>query len=126
MNTPWCVKITCLPQGIKAEDLANRLGLPPNDVEIPKTHVANYYAWVNGFSDELSANKFAQNWNNVKIHFSTIKCKAVPTKSNVLLRRPPPVPGPSYIRSSSSHHSERLAMHRTNRIPGENEIYRCK
>jgi hypothetical protein len=93
MVTPWCVKVTCLSQGSDTDILANKFGVDRDTIDVPRNQQGpNYYAWINGFSSEQYANDFVEKWNNTRIRSGTIKCKALPTKSHVILTRPPSVP----------------------------------
>ncbi|CAF3869213.1 unnamed protein product [Rotaria sp. Silwood1] len=106
MVTPWCVKITCLPEGTNNDELASKFGVERDKIDVPQNQQGpNYYTWVNGFSTEQLANDFIKRWNQVRIRTRTIKCKAVPTKSHVL-SRPPSVPRNSDGRSCVGGHQE--------------------
>jgi hypothetical protein len=92
MVTPWCVKITCLPQGINNDELANKFGVYRDTIDVPRNQQGpNYYAWVNGFSSEQHANDFVKRWNNERIRSGTMKCKVLPAKSHLLLGGPPSI-----------------------------------
>jgi hypothetical protein len=93
MATPWCVKVTCLPQGSNNDELASKFGVDPDTIDVPRNQQGpNYYAWVNGFSSEQHAKDFENKWSNEKIRSGTIKCKALPKKSHVIFPRPPSLP----------------------------------
>ena len=98
MVTPWCVKITCLPPDSNNDELANKLGVDRDIVDVPRNQQGpNYYARINGFSSEQHANEFVKKWNNQRIRTGTIKCKALPTNAHVMQTRPP-----SLARSTTS------------------------
>ncbi len=93
MVTPWCVKVTCLPEGIDNGELAKKFGADPDTIDVPPNQQGpNYYAWVNGFVSEQHANEFVKKWNNQRIRSGTIKCKISSTKAHVILTRPPSLP----------------------------------
>jgi hypothetical protein len=93
MVTPWCVKVTCLPEGSNNDEMAKKFGVDPDTIDVPRNQQGpNYYAWVNGFSSEQHANDFIKKWNNQRIRSGTIKCKISRTKAHVALTRPPLLP----------------------------------
>ncbi len=93
MVTPWCIKVTCLPEGSNNDELAKKFGVDPGTIDVPRNQQGpNYYAWVNGFLSEQHANDFATKWNNQRIRSGTIKCKVSSTKAHVALTRPPSLP----------------------------------
>jgi hypothetical protein len=93
MVTPWCVKVTCLPEGSNSDELAQKFGVDPDTVDVPRNQQGpNYYAWVNGFSSKQHGNDFATKWNNQRIRSGTIKCKVSSTKAHVAFTRPPSLP----------------------------------
>lgn len=92
MAARWCVKITCLPEGINNDELASMFGIDRNTIDAPRNQQGhNYYAWVNGFSDHEQAESFVEKWNQIKIRSRTIICKTQRTKFHVL-NRPPSIP----------------------------------
>lgn len=123
MVTPWCVKITCLPQGSSNEELANKFGAELNTIDIPQHQKGpNYYAWINGFSSEQHANEFVKKWSNQRIRSGTIKCKAVPTKSHMMVTQSSSLPRNINERSRSASIQKRCS----NDIYKSNTGSQCK
>ena len=87
MATKWCVKVTCLPELMSNEQLAVQFKIEKARIDVPhKQSGPNYYAWINGFVDEHSANQFVTVWNNIRINSKQIKCKISQTKQEVQVR----------------------------------------
>lgn len=112
MATSWCVKITCLPQGIKNDELARNFNIQETDIFIPPNQGVNYYAWVNGFPNELSAKQFVQKWNDSKIGSSTITCKVSATKGKGnISSRSSSVFGRTCNQSTVNNRLDQLSIH---------------
>ncbi|UJR10957.1 hypothetical protein I4U23_015142 [Adineta vaga] len=78
MDSSHCVKITCLSNKTTREELATKLGVPVDRINIPLNQTGpTKYARVNGFTNEEDARRSAQFWDRTRIHSSMIKCKVV-------------------------------------------------
>ncbi|CAF1169776.1 unnamed protein product [Adineta steineri] len=81
-NTPtggWRVKVVSLPESVTHAQLTQIFALPYSCVYLPKVDdVGTCYAWIENFTDEEDANKFAKQWTNSTVFGRQIKCIVKP------------------------------------------------
>ena len=73
----WKVKMVDIPPSITYSQLTQTIGLPKTPIFIRKVKKNDtHYAWINDFSSEEEAEKFAQEWSNSSA-FSGILVKCI-------------------------------------------------
>ncbi|CAF1250004.1 unnamed protein product [Adineta steineri] len=81
-NTPtggWRVKVVSLPESVTYAQLTQTFALPYSSIYLPKVDdVGTCYAWIENFTDEEEANKFAKKWTNSTVFGRHIKCIVKP------------------------------------------------
>ena len=72
----WRVKISYLPGNINANLLAQKFGVPLDEIRIPENQSeSTIYAWVHGFESEDDAMKFEQRWDRARLFRAKIRCR---------------------------------------------------
>ena len=78
----WRVKVLSIPGSITYHQLAKTVGFPTSRVYVPKNISDHHYAWINDFTDEEEAKKFANQWSGSNILGETIKCIVLKGRSD--------------------------------------------
>lgn len=79
----WSVGIVSPAKSVTVHVLAKAFNMPSARIRIPKVQNRGaYYAFINDFDSEKVARDFADQWSNRVVFNTTIKCKALPPRSD--------------------------------------------